>query len=198
MVGSKVDCEATGAQAEIHAHPLRVLILLLAHGGPQTGSTSSAFHFCQRPASSFTFSGCFAARSVCSPMSSFRLNSFAPSTVAFSRRDAAPPPPARPPPVAAFTSFQSPARIAICPPNRQYSAACGASVFSPRRYGSRFTPSSFPSGLTATPAAARAVGRRSSWMTGWSYTLPAGSFPFSTARGTGRGRRPPRSSPCRR
>src|SRR5262245_1237389 len=132
-------------------------------GGPHRGSISSAFHFCHIPASSATFSGILAARSVCSPTSSLRLNSLAPSTVAFSRRRAAPPPPARPPPVAAFTSFQSPARTASCPPNRQYRASCGGVLTSPRKYGSRLTPSSLtllPSG--SARAADRTVGNRSS------------------------------------
>ena len=56
------------------------------------------------------------------------------------------------------------------PGRRAASRACRAAPCSSRpvRCGSRLTPSSPHSGFAATPAAASAVGRTSSWITGWS------------------------------
>src|SRR5687767_11143324 len=71
------------------------------------------------------------------------------------------------------------------PPSRQYRASWGAPVCFPLRKGSRSTPSNAADLSTATPAAASAVGRTSSWLIGRRSTFASGRRPFHfTTNGT--------------
>ena len=70
-------------------------------------------------------------------------------------------------PSCVFTSFQSPLRIAIIPPSRQYSASCGGSLIlaGEKRQQVDAVERRLASG-SGMPAAASAVGSTSSWMIG--------------------------------